>query len=92
MHATLRIMAGNNGFDPVSMGKRLQKVVLLRGTTLNEIGKQVGLDSGQMSKIARGLIPGIQVGTVVKLRSALGVNLAWLVLGTGEMYCSPNKK
>ncbi len=87
----MRTMAGNNHFDPVAMGKRLQKVVLLRGTTLNEIGKRVGLDSGQMSKIARGLIPGIQVGTVVKLRAALGVNLTWLVLGTGEMYSNDIK-
>ncbi len=73
-------------FDPGGMGRRLQKVVLLHHTTLNEVGIRAGISSGQMSKLARGALQGVRVDTVVRLRAALGVRLEWLVLGTGEMY------
>ncbi len=73
-------------FDPVAMGTRLRKMVLLQDTTLNEVGARAGISSGQMSKLAGGILHGVRVETVVRLRAALGVRLEWLVLGTGEMY------
>ena len=66
--------------------ERLQRVIKDSRHSQNWVAKQSGLQSGNLSKMARGKQT-ITKQTIDKICKVLNVSLEWFENGVGEMYC-----
>ena len=66
--------------------ERLQRVIKDSRHSQNWVAKQSGLQSGNLSKMARGKQT-ITKQTIDKICKVLNVSLEWFEHGVGEMYC-----
>lgn len=66
--------------------ERLQRIIKESRQSQNWVAKQSGLQSGNLSKMARGKQT-ITKQTIDKICKVLNVSLEWFEHGVGEMYC-----
>lgn len=66
--------------------ERLQRIIKDSRRSQNWVAKQSGLQSGNLSKMARGKQT-ITKQTIDKICKVLNVSLEWFENGVGEMYC-----
>ena len=66
--------------------ERLQRIIKDSRHSQNWVAKQSGLQSGNLSKMARGKQT-ITKQTIDKICKVLNVSLEWFENGVGEMYC-----
>lgn len=60
-------------------GKRLQRMRIRRGLTQAALGKKIGQDQQYISKLERGVLPGITVETLVRLCESLACSADFLL-------------
>ena len=66
--------------------ERLQRIIKDSRRSQNWVAKKSGLQSGNLSKMARGKQT-ITKQTIDKICKVLNVSLEWFENGVGEMYC-----
>jgi transcriptional regulator with XRE-family HTH domain len=60
----------------IALGEELREARLIAGLTQVEVGRAVGISGAQVSRIERGLVPGVQLQTFCRLLAVVGRELS----------------